>query len=305
MPRKIAFWDTLGDSFNFVFGHWGRFVHLAGGWILFAIVLFLAVLVAFGPEAVQQTQLNDAATLSAGHAVGALLLLILAIVSYTAFAVSWHRAVLLDDTQEPLRFRWREARFLMYMIVITLLSFGVLLGAVAVTGVAIGLLAAGATLFRDFHSVGGGAVALGVLAMLVAMIVLAPFLARFSLGLPAIAVEEPEGVFGRSWHRGWRNGWRLIWGPFICSLPLSIASGIFGLGQAGAFLLLDYSDAWRVVGLLGMVVCYALSTGAHFLAVAGAVTFLSLSYRQLTRDEVPRTPKKSDDGRNRHRPMSD
>jgi hypothetical protein len=292
MVKKIAFWRTVGDSFNFVFGDWHRFFRLGAVWIGLSCLLFVVILVLFGPDALKPaTATGKVQSFNLGNSVAALPFLVLAIVSYIAFSVAWHRAVLLGETtSEPLRalrFRWREWRFLLYLIVVTALSMGVFLAALLGTGGIAILVVAGGHALSD---IGGWALAVAIIAMVVVFIAIMPFLARFSLGLPAIAVEEPEGVFGRSWHRARHNGWRLIWGPFVCSIPFSIVSGIFSGIQQGMYFVINLGEPWHAIALLVMLVFYGLATVTHFLALAGAITFLSLSYRQLVGDETPSAP---------------
>jgi hypothetical protein len=286
MPRKIAFWATVSDSYAFVFGDWGRLFRASIAWVAIGCIIFVLVLALFGPEALQRARESGMAHRSYGQTVSQLLFLLLAVVAYIAFSVAWHRAVLLGDAHaaplRALRFRAREFRFLLYLIVITLLSVGVFAGTFVVGLAFTALAVSGQAALSVFHGVPHGTIAIAIAAVLVGMIVLLPFLARFSLGLPAIAVEEPHGVFGRSWHRGWHNGWRLIWGPLICSLPLSIASGVLQVGQAFFAVVAALEMPWRVLGEIGMFLFYAGGAFAHFVALAGAITFLSLSYRQLT-----------------------
>ena len=291
MPTKIVFWQTVADSFNFVFSNWRRFYRRAAIWVGLGVVVCIFVLLVFGATALEQSQPVRLTAVDTGHAVAALLFIALAVVAYVAFSVSWHRAVLLGETAgEPLsalRFRWRETRFLLYLIVVGLLWIGTLLGLTLVASLIVGILYVGRQFLGGIDP-GGGAVAIALLALFVIVIVMSPFLARFSLGLPAIAVEEPKGVFGRSWHRGWHNGWRLVWGPLICALPLSIVTGIAdGAERILAKYSPDFAGAWHGVGYLAIVIFYAIGATAHFLALATAITFLSLSYRQLTRGETP------------------
>ena len=121
---------------------------------------------------------------------------------------------------------------------------------------------------------------------MVGIVAALPFFARLTLGLPAIAVAEPPGVLGRAWHRGWRNGWRLIWGPFLCSLPLSIVSGIFSAGQRLMEYVAGFGDAWRVIGVASMIVLYVLASITHFLAVA-TDTFVAVPRQPRRRDATP------------------
>lgn len=290
MPTKIVFWQTVADSFNFVFSDWSRFYRLAAVWIGLGMLVCVVVLLAFGASPFEQTPPAQVMNLDRGRVVAALLFFVLAVVTYVAFSVAWHRTVLLRETVAAplgvLRFEGREVRFLLYLIVVGLLWIGVFLGLALVAGLAVGGLYLGQKVWGSFEP-GGGAVAIALFVLFLFVIVMAPFLARFSLGLPAIAVEEPAGVFGRSWHRGWHNGWRLVWGPLICALPLSIVTGITNTAERVlAIYAPDFGGVWHGVGYLAIVIFYGIGATAHFLALATAVTFLSLSYRQLTRRET-------------------
>lgn len=286
MPRKIAFWATVGDSYIFVFADWGRLFRSSIAWVGIGCILFVSILVLFGPEALQRTRESGLTHLSLGHGLAQLSFALLAVVAYVAFSVAWHRTVLLGDKVatplHALRFEGREFRFLLYLIAIGLLSVGLFLGTFVVGLVVTGLAVSGQEIFSMFHGAPHAGIAIALATLFVGIIVGIPFLARFGLGLPAIAVEEPRGVFGRAWHRGWRNGWRLIWGPFICSFPISVVSGVFRGGQTLFNLLISQGAPYRAFGEVGMFLFYATGTFAHFVALAGAITFLSLSYRQLS-----------------------
>jgi hypothetical protein len=285
MPRKIRFWRTFGDSFAFVFADWGRFFRLSGAWIAVGTLLYVLVLALLGLGAFGSAPRGH---LPSGDQLTALLIFVVfAVIAYIAFAVAWHRAVLLDETREPLRalrFRGRELRFLGYSIAIVLLWLVVFTVAISIIAFGAIFAAAGTLAIGTVSKTAGPVYAVVVLAIVVGIVAALPFFARLTLGLPAIAVGESPGVLGRAWHRGWRNGWRLFWGPFLCSLPLSIVSGIFSAGQRLMEYVAGFGDAWRVIGMASMIVLYVLASITHFLAVATAIAFLSLSYRQLSGD---------------------
>lgn len=290
MPRKIAFWRTVVDSFEFVFGNFDRFIRLAGPWVAIAAILFATLIAIFGIQALESARFGQAhaAPLTVSRSVSTIVLGIYMLAAYVAFSVAWHRAVLLGEagsTFGALRFRRREWRFLGYWVVVGLLALAIGLGMVIVlvlVGVVIFLIATGGA-FSTPHDGTKSLLLIPFAITMVGFIVILPFLARFSLGLPAIAVEEPDGVLRRSWHRGWRNGWRLIWGPLLCAIPLSIAVEMFqGAQLATAFFLGSSAGLLYALGFILSILFYAFATAAHFVALAGAITFLSLSYRQLT-----------------------
>ncbi len=289
MRRKIAFWTTIGDSFEFVFDDFGRFARLAGPWVVIAAILFAILIAVFGVQTFEKAQFGlRHQPFSGPRAISTAVLAIYGIAAYVAFSVAWHRAVLLGEAGSALaalRFQRREWRFLGFWILVALLAFGVLFGilvVLALVGVVISLIVSGGDI-AGVHSRAAAFYLIPLALVIVSFIAIVPFLARFSLGLPAIAIEEPEGVFGRSWRRGWRNGWRLIWGPIICVIPPSMAAGLFqGAQLATIFFLGDAGGVPQAIGLVLVVVFYLLGTVAHFVAIAIAVSFLSLSYRQLT-----------------------
>ncbi|HXE17279.1 MAG TPA: hypothetical protein VN632_08615 [Stellaceae bacterium] len=289
MPRKIRFWRTVGDSYGFVFGDWGRLFRHSAAWVALGAVIAVAAMILFGPEVLNKPQ-SPALLLSTGRAVTTVALGVFQIASYVAFSVGWHRAVLLGDGHatalDALRFKRREFRFLLYIIAVGLVWIGVALAGSIIVFALTAAATSGQSILHSFEGKPSGGFAIAVAALFLGVFVALPFLARLTLGLPAIAVEEPRGVFGRSWHRGWGNGWRLIWGPVFCSLPLNIVAGLFSAGQVFFVLVADYDPPWREFGLVGTIAFYVLGSFAHFIALAGAISFLSLSYRQLSAGEV-------------------
>jgi hypothetical protein len=285
MVKKIAFWRTVGDSFNFVFEDLGRFFRLCGAWIAIIFVVFVAVLALVGPKALQTATAGAHAHYSVAWGLATFVLLVAVSVSNIAFAVAWHRSVLLGERVEPrqaLRFGWREVRFFLYSLAVVLIYIAATAANIAV-GILVGIVVASGGKLAGGH-LGGWAIAIAVLWVIVVACIAAPFLARLSLGLPAVAVEEPPGVLRRSWHRGWGNGWRLIWGPLICYTPLLMASGFLSTLQTLSAFLIGLVWWASAIGIMLDLGFYVLVVTANFLAIALSVSFLSLSFRQLAQD---------------------
>ena len=289
MPSKIPFWRTFGDAFGFVFTDFPRFLRLSAGWIALSTIAFILAIVILGVASVQpERPIGGPMHIDWDRTAAQIVLGLIKYLSDVAFAVAWHRIVLLGEARGVfgLRFRWRELRFLLYSWLVAAIIIAILMAA---------FLLAFAIGFAALSGGGGGVFGTPWIAAIVfpvsfiVLIACLPLIGRLSLGLPAIAIEEPQGVLRRAWHRGWRNGWRLVRGPILCSIPLAIASGLFSAMQGAMSLLVALDGGWRIGGLIGETIFWGMSVGVHFLAVATGVTFLSLSYRHLSGSAAPGT----------------
>jgi hypothetical protein len=288
MPSKIPFWRNVGAAFAFLAEDPGRFFRLGAVWIFVACLIYAAMVAIVGPAAIGSARYHDAGTAQGfAYSLVSVVFSVFRLLSGIAFAVAWHRAVLLDEAPPVLaapRFQEREWRFLLYSIVVGLIVVGAMLllaavafgaGYAAVGGHWLAGGARGISPRPAFLALAGGIFTAGFIAML-------PFWARLTLGLPAIAVGEPRGVLGRAWHRGWRNGWRLFFGPALCALPFTLAAGILETVSGIGRLIAALTAAPTVVAWAVAVVFFALSYIASFLGAAAAVTFLANAYRHLT-----------------------
>ncbi len=283
MPIKIPFWKTVGDAYRFVFGDLPRFARASAAWIATILLLFIVVVAVLGFAIFQQGQAFGAsAHLGAGPIVLLAIFGLYVFASNIAFTVAWHRVVLLGEALGllgTLRFRGREWRFFGYSLLIGLL--GVVAFVVAfLIGFGVGFLVGAA--------IGSGVLTIAARTVLVIVlfVTLTPFLTRFVLGLPAIAVEEPRGVLRRSWRRGRHNGWRLFWGFLLCSLPLGVLAALCSVAERYVTPAAASGGAGWIIGLVLDFVLFALNIIANYLGVAITVSFLSMSYRRLTRYET-------------------
>lgn len=277
--RQIEFWLTVGEAYRFVFSDLTRFMLTAGVWIAGMVVLHLLVLAQFSDAALVTHQAGASFDLVA---VG----LLIGLFNYAgtiAFAVAWHRAVLLDETSGfigAFRFGRREWRFLFY-------SWGIGL-VVAGIGAAFVLL----LLFIGRSILHGQSIedlplmmkAAGAALVIVIVLVLGIPLVRLTLGLPAIAVDEPPGVWGRAWRRGAGNGLRLVGGAFLCVGPLTLVAVFASLVQGFMVILAHRDGVAAIIGSAGEIVFFIVMYLARYLGIAAGVSFLSLSYRQLTEE---------------------
>jgi hypothetical protein len=260
---KIAFWRTVGDAYRFLFGDLARFFVLSGAWL---IVIVVTAIVA------------DALFL-VSSVLAYLALIIGAVVFYFggifAFAVDWHRAILRGGTpQMALHFGRREWRFFGYSALIGLIFMGILVAG----GIAYFALANGRTGARGIAAV-----------LLPAVLVVAwGILARLSLALPAVAVDEPGGQLRAAWRRAKGNTIRLFFGPFVCAIPGIILQAamqaVLGPPVWQAAALRTTQHARPTEGQLIVSLCYVV---LYFVQTALAIGFLSFSYRQVTGGSGP------------------
>jgi hypothetical protein len=265
--QKIRFWSTVGATYGFLFGNLRRFAILSCGWLAgFALTELIFVRVA-----------GIFPILSS--VIGILGVIVFEFLGNVAFAVAWHRAILLDEPPQPtLRFGRREWRFFGYSMLITLIVGGI--------DLAITLALGGATagLVKMIGKVGG---VFGVVPA-VAWFVVLGFGARLMLALPAVAVDEPQRLIKLSWERGRGNGARIFWGIFISVVPFAIASVAFSflffLPPSNSRSLMH---TWPRDPTLGWAIANWVFVFLYFVETAIAVGFLSFSYRQIVTGPPP------------------
>ncbi len=113
--RKIRFWSTVGDAYSFVFGDATRLVRLSWFWWLAA--LFLAVAV--------NTAASRLGLVEQGY-LRWLIEYVAMVPTLSAFAVSWHRAILIgnDPSWTSIHVGVREWRYTLFSLVVVTLTGG-------------------------------------------------------------------------------------------------------------------------------------------------------------------------------------
>jgi hypothetical protein len=276
--RKIAFWETLGDSYHFVLGDVMRFLGVAGAWIAMSAALAFA----FGLYARFAGMPRNPVALS--HVSLALLLMLglgfLRLVTLTGFAVSWHRAILLADVPRGFAFRFgrREMRYFFYgwglMLTVALVLAVLAFAAAAILGLLFGI----SGLIESAPQAAIRALTFAIPALF-GMIIFIAIGLRIVLGLPAIAVDEPRGVLRRSWDRSAGNGWRLFFAALLCLLPMGIIAG--AVNSVAPMILRQPGTGRAVAGVVALAIGTVLFYFLLFLGDAVWVAFLSNAYRQL------------------------
>ena len=276
---KIRFWATVGAAYGFAFAHLGQLLRAAGVWIAGCVVLEMALLL------VSQRDGGEIMLRASDPIATILLTAALSLFGYAAtiaFAVAWHRLVLTEERRDwlaALRFKGREWRFMFYGwaygSVLAVVAWIVI---VAILRVAVAMLPEGSSPSRTYLVIAVYAVAASV--ALFAVVV--PF-SRLALGFPAIALEEPSGVWRRSWRRGKGNSVRLAFGIALSGAPMVATTVLAIVGQRWLLVNERLGDVGFAghAGEFALAVIYYL---VRFGTYAVAVSFLSLCYRQL----VPR-----------------
>lgn len=271
-PGPLPFWSTLGQTFALPLQHLGSVLRLTWAWAIL-LALVTGVLYRLLDDA-QITALQQGAGF--GPAGLNLLSLLLGLVIGSSVAVGWHRLLLLGEqpvTAGYLRLDntvWRYIAVAGLMLVLSMPFFA--------TAFLMGQVAPELTPKpgQPPPELGGGA-ALLVLVMLAAMCVAFLVTTRWSLALPARAIDDLGLTLGDSWRLTQGNFWRLFAGTMACYLPtLVVASLVASPGLAGG-------------GPSGYIVSVMLSSAAGLVTSVFPLAFLSLAYRHFTRLGPPPT----------------
>jgi hypothetical protein len=281
--RQIEFWLTVREAYRFVFSDLTRFVQTAGVWIVGTVVLNLLVVAQFGDAALVTHAAGGHIPKSFDLVAFGFLIGLFNYAGSIAFAVAWHRAVLLEETPGfigALRFGRREWRFLFYSWGIGLVVAGIAVAVVLIL-LFLGRIILQGQSIEDLPLLIKAA---SLAWVVVIVLILGIPLVRLTLGLPAIAVDEPSGVWGRAWRRGAGNGLRLVGGAFLCVGPITLVAVFANLVQGFMVILAHRDGGAAIIGSAGEIVFLIVMYLARYLGIAAGVSFLSLSYRQLTEE---------------------
>ncbi|TYC70075.1 hypothetical protein FMN63_09210 [Stappia sp. BW2] len=199
----------LSDSVSIVFGNLETVFKVCGGWFLLQFVLSLLIL-ANGANIDAATAPED---ISGTTVLLLLTSMLIALLSSASISVAWHRFGLLNERPGPLHFRVGavEFRFIGQMLLLSLAAVVVVLPAALVIGVL-------SSLFKSN--------VLTVMLWIVAIFILAPFLFRLNLSLPAVAVERPLG-FSQMLQFGKGLGMPMFLAALILILPfVAVGEGL-------------------------------------------------------------------------------
>ncbi|WP_420412886.1 hypothetical protein [Roseibium sp.] len=190
----------LGDSVALVFGNLETVFKICGTWFVLQFlafgILFLLI-----------------ANSSAAFFLAFIPVLAITLAASASIAVAWHRFGLLHEypTTFHLKLGALEGRLILKSLILTLM----MVGCVFFVGVV--------------QALTGSSVVAGLVGILIALFGVPVFL-RFSLILPATAVDHPISI-GEAYSISRGLGWRMFVAIFILSLPFALIS------EALAYLL--------------------------------------------------------------------
>jgi hypothetical protein len=194
--------------------------------------------------------------------------------SWTVFAVAWHRFALLGqrDTSAWVQIHvgWREIRYLLYSAAIAV----PLLGARIPTIV----------LIQNLQELSiSTALSLALIALMAIGLGLV-VLIRFSFIFPSVSVERPTG-FRRAWKETSGSGWRIFCTTFLASIPIGVVDRLLRevtLAMEPAVTRLGGSYFDNLLGrwMLGTTAAQLIFT---FLFTAVLVSALSLAFKDRTK----------------------
>ncbi|MTI43279.1 hypothetical protein E1178_06610 [Roseibium hamelinense] len=244
----------MSDAFHLVFWNLETVFKVTGAWFVIQFVLTLGIQVLAG-------QTEPGAAPSAATTLGAFLVMVVSLVASSSIAVAWHRFALLGDRPGMihLHFGKTEGMFLLKSL---------MLGACAGLAFFLVFLVGGLT---------GGAVAAGVIGLIVAYFAIPTFI-RFSLILPATAVERPIGL-RQAYGISEGLGWRLFFASFALSLPFGVLMLLL------QFLVQQLSSSLPVIFIQLKIV--VLSVLVQILLTVLSISVLTAGYRIAMERQQP------------------
>ncbi len=266
MP-ELPFWRTIEQAFRFVWAERRDFVSLASLPVLVLALLAVVQAIVLPGETGDVTP-DGAESMEVALAPGQIMTLILntgvSAFLYVAFAVAWHRKILLpaevSTAATALRWGRRQSRYLLLWLMVSV---------IASAPVAVLVLFATALAGEEG------------LVLLPPVLVGAALATLFIYGrivplLPAAAIDRPLGV-AASWSLTTGNGWRMMGIAFLPLFPVILVqllvAMVFG-SLAQAFGVEQSLSTTFVAALLQYAITYA--------GVAITISALSFAYIHLT-----------------------
>lgn len=206
-----------------------------------------------------------------------LIVILLRLVPYTLFGVTWHRLILLGTgVAPPIVFPgWhrRHWRFYGFALAITAMTTSL----IAVVGLTSFGVAGGEA--ESGSGPGSAEVTLGALmAILIALLLAIYVMLRLSFVFPAVAVDESYGL-GDAWRHTRGQGLRLMLVMFLTLAPVTLVGWMLI-----AILVAPFTGPPGAgsVAVSGGVIAYTLGTALGYLSLALSLTVISSAFRICT-----------------------
>jgi hypothetical protein len=258
--QKLPVIDAIKHSIRSTINNFPFAFHVSWPWM--AVLLPLNIIASlygltheFNPEKPDMAELATAGPFL-------ILMVLVSFISYSAIAVSWHRYILLDEVPQGWARLRLDGPMWRYLGNIILIVLAMALIAVPVV-IAVGVL--GAILVAGMGSSGiAVAAALGIAAY--AFIAVAGY--RFSIKLPAVALNERQFTLADAWNCSRGNFWQLL-GLGLIYLVIAVAFGL---------LIFAVSDVLGLVGSAGAAVAVAIQVVVNWVLTILGVTILTSLY---------------------------
>ena len=269
---ELPVWQTIEQAFRLVWAKREDFVSLAS--LPVVVLAMLAILqIVILPSEIGDVMPNATESIGAVLTPGQIMTLILntgvSIFLYVAFAVAWHRKVLLSTeistVVKTLRWGARQWRYLLMWLTVSVIA--------PAPVIALILLATALA----------GQEGLGLVPpVLVAAILTTLFIyGRIVLLLPGAAVDRPLSI-PASWSLTTGNGWRMVGIAFLPLLPVALVKLLVATILAAAVSAVGIGQ-----GLSSTFVVALLQYAITYAGVAITISAVSLAYMRLTSRQPP------------------
>jgi hypothetical protein len=265
-PQVLPILEIAKDSLQLLVRHPLAFLAAMLVPLVIELLATWAFWKTYGPEMVQLAMSGGGELAQPGIFVFRLFLLLLVLlIAYSLFAVSWHRFALLGPEQRPRLLPAVQGRHIRFLLMTYGISF--LIGLIAfLLIIPLGLLKVQSQIV--FILLGLGLVLI---------------FTRWQLAFPAIAVDRPLGL-GGAWRASRGQTLRLFWLLLIVAIPPSAARWLIDKLLAepvGMFMVTGTLTAPAALGL-------AISAAIGYVTLALVIGTLSGAYRSLVLGTAPR-----------------
>lgn len=259
--------EIIKQAFRYVFVERHNFISMAFLPVV-ALSLFGSILLNLNPEPIiTLPKEGEMPTFNLAF----IPLLLVNLVFYVMFAVAWHRKWILGESEitiySALRWDFNKSKFLLRLIQIFLISFGILLG----LGIFLTLLpGTSGFLVSSFGT---------ILVLAISTLIFA----RLSLLLPASAVGDNLNIkdcVALTNGNGWRLGVLAIFPP----IPLAFLQLILSIILIGALSKLQMEN-----GLFGGLLLHLIEQVLNYIGIAVGVSALSMAYVAFTKEAEQQT----------------
>jgi hypothetical protein len=289
---KLPVWNTIGDSYRFIWAERGAWLnYILGPVIILSVLSPVLPLLGFNPIHSSGQDGIPVAAPKGPIFAGLFVAILLTIVIYISFVIAWHRRYLVgpENTSARELLTWGRRHWVFVGRIIQLIAFTILVYLVIglVIGLPLGLLVG----FPTGGQPDGAAISKMIGFMVfgwVIMLLVSVWLMGTWLMFPAAAVEDRGIGIRKSMALARGNRWRMVAVFLIGSfLPVFLIQIVLAGITVGLFSVLIISSTGAPELPFSVELLMNIISGAiYFLGVAIGVSLLSLMYRRL-RDNVP------------------